>query len=198
MNRTKNLKIVYFGAMAVAVLIGVGIAVGFSLNPVALCGAAAMFLVPGRVTGYLWRELIAARRLMDSGRHEEALPFLNAFVQKLELKPWLERLIWITPSIYTVRAKAMALNNRGSCYLETGELDLAEQDFNQALQLDSLYPIPHYNLAVIELVRGNETQSHRHLKMSSDLGFSGNSIDHILDRVKTAYAMVEPAAKIGS
>lgn len=198
LNRTAKLKIAYFGSTAVALFLGVGIAIGFRFHPVALVCAAALLFLPGRVTGYFWRELIAARRLMDSSRHAEALPLLEGFVRKLETSPWLERLIWIAPSIYTVRAKAMALNNQGACHLETGELDLAEGEFSQALQLDSLYPIPHYNLAVIEMVRGNETQSQQHLKTSHDLGFSGGSIDQALNRVKTAYAKGEPAARIGS
>lgn len=184
--------------MAAAPLIGIGIAVGFGFHPIALVVAAAILLVPGRITGYLWRELITGRKLMNSGRHEDALPLLESFVRKLEATPWLEKLIWIAPSIYTVRTKAMALNNRGACHLELGDLNSAKRDLSDALQLDSLYPIPHFNLAVIEMARDRESESQQHLETARKLGFTGGSIDLILNRVKTAYAKLEPAAKIGS
>ena len=87
-----------------------------------------------------------------------------------------------------------ALNNRGVCHLELGELDAAERDFNEALQLDSLYPLPHFNLAVIERVREHEAKAQHHLEASRNLGFNGGPIDQILNRVKAAYAKLEPAA----
>lgn len=180
--------------MAVALLLGIGAAAVFGFHPAVLMGAAAILFVPGRLTGYLWRELIVGRRWMDSGRHDEAIPLLETFVRKLEAQPWLEKLIWIAPSIYTMRAKAMALNNRGVCHLELGELDAAERDFNEALQLDSLYPLPHFNLAVIERVREHEAKAQHHLEASRNLGFNGGPIDQILNRVKAAYAKLEPAA----
>lgn len=198
MNRTAKLKLAYFGSVTAALLTGIGIVVGFGFDPIALVSVAAILMVPGRITGYLWRELITGRRLMDSGRHEDALPLLNSFVRKLEVTPWLERLIWIAPSIYTIRTKSMALNNRGACHLELGDLDSAERDLNEAIQLDSLYPIPYFNLAVIEMARDREPESRNHLEISRRLGFTGGSIDQILNRVKTVYAKLEPAAKIGS
>jgi len=53
------------------------------------------------------------------------------------------------------------LNNRGYSYLKGKDLENAESDFNQAIQLnDSLQP-PHYNLALLELVRAYQTQDHK-------------------------------------
>lgn len=193
LNRTVKLKLAYFGSIAAAILIGSGLAVGFGFHSIALIAAASL-MVPGRIVGYFWRELITGRKLMDSGRHGDALPLLGSFVQNLDATPWLESLIWIAPSIYTVRTKAMALNNRGVCHLELGDLDSAERDLIEALELDPLYPIPHFNLAVIEMARDQESESHHHLAASRELGFTGGGIDQILDRVKTAYAKLEPAA----
>ncbi len=194
MSRTLRFKFVLFGLLALAIAGGMMIVLS-GLSSMVLIYVAAFFLLPGRITGYLWRDLMKGRRMMDAGRHGEAIQPLRAFLGELERKPWLGRLIWISPSVYTVSAKAMALSNLGACWLHLGKLDEAERSLNEAMALDPLYPMPHYNLAAVEVIRRREDQSRYHLEKAHELGFTKGPVDRILDRLKSDYAGREPATQ---
>jgi Flp pilus assembly protein TadD len=53
---------------------------------------------------------------------------------------------------------AKGWNNHGSALLASGELELAQQAFAEALQLDPYYPTPCCNLALVGLQRGQPAQ----------------------------------------
>ena len=195
-NRTSKLKLVYFSLWATAMALGVGGLITFKFHPLALAVVVVLLLLPGRIVGYVWRDLITGRRLMGAGRFEQAIPLFESFVARVEKKPWIGGLIWIAPSGYTVSAKAMALNNLGACRLELGELEDAERDLKSAIELDAEYAIPHFNLAIVDMARGQEERSEEHLEQARKLGYHGGAIDQMLDRVKSAYAKLEPAARV--
>ena len=195
MSRTDKLKVGYGAALGLPVLAIIGLGIYGGLNVAILILSALAFRIPGWLTRYVWKDFLTGRRMMDAQRHEEAIPFLLAFLEKLEAKPWIGSLIWVTPSFYTVSVRAMALNNLGACRLEMGELSEAEKHFRSALEIDSLYPLPHFNLAVVAAVRNEASVSQEHLAKAEALGYSGDVFDQSLDRIKSAYARFEPTAQ---
>jgi len=117
--------------------------------------AALVLLVPGRIAGHYYRDMLTGRRLMDARRFAEAIPYFERFLQRIEARPGLKRLIWLSPGIYTCDVEAMALNNLGATRLELGEFDQVEAPLRRALFIDPNYPIPYVNLAHLALLRGD-------------------------------------------
>jgi len=194
MNRTEKLKIGYAIALVVPFLLALWLYAYAGLNSAILIGVVLILLVFGRITGWLWRDILIGRRKMDAQQYEEAIPYLESFLNKLEMRPWIGNLIWISPTLYTINAKAMALNNLGACYLELDNRDDAMRHFASALEQDPLYPLPHYNLALIAGIEDATDTMQEHLAKSVLLGYAAGAFDHTLDRIKSAYARYEPTA----
>lgn len=193
MARTLKLKILY-GVLLIVIARVVLATVRTNeklLFPLIIC-----LIIPGRVVGYLWKDLITGRRLMDRKQFSAAFPKLETFIRKVEKSPWIDHLSWISPSFYTVSGKAMAHNNIGCCHLEQGTLRAATESFEQALEIDHLYPLPHFNLAKICELEGNSAASLRHLEEARQLGYTGGEFDQQMDRLKAVYAKLEPASKL--
>lgn len=157
---------------------------------------AAVLLVPGRVVGYVWRDFLQGKRHADANRWEEAIPLFESFLNRLKGTPSIGWLIWISPSLYTVDAGAMVLNNMGVCHLETGRLALAKEHLLGALKKDERNPLPHHNLAIVAALEKDEGSTHRHVSEAQRLGYKGSSMDMILQKAKEIYARVEPASYV--
>lgn len=103
----------------------------------------------------LWRE--AARKapgvwyahfglgnaLADAGRCGEAI---DAYRATVRLSP-----------------QGQAFMNLGTCLAGERRLDEARRAFEQALEVEPTYVVPHYNLALLALARGDRATAHRHL-----------------------------------
>lgn len=163
MNRATIIKTLYFSSLALALAAGGYLVTVTKGSLLLVVGIMLLLLLPGRITGYLWRDLIAGRRLVDSGRYSEAITLFESFLADLKRRRWLNWIIWLTPSLYTTSAEAMTLNNLGVCQLELGEFEGAEAHFKQALSIDPKYPMPHYNLAILEMYQDRPESSQRHL-----------------------------------
>jgi tetratricopeptide (TPR) repeat protein len=195
MNRTKIIRSLYYGGLAFALIIAiylVGITKG---SPFLAVWIFLLLLIPGRITGYLWRELIAGRRLLDAGRYTDAIPLFERFQSKVRKKRWLNWIIWLTPSFYTTKVEALTLNNLGVCNLELGDFEKAQELFINALSMDRRYPLPHYNLAILEMYHRRMESSERHLSEAVRLGFTGGTMDKVIQKTKSIYAQIEPAAR---
>jgi hypothetical protein len=155
---------------------------------------AAVLLVPGRIVGYVWRDFLQGKRHADAKRWEEAAPLFESFLNRLQRTPSIGRLIWISPSIYTVSASAMAMNNLGVCHLERGHLALAKDHLLGALKMDDRYPLPHHNLAIVAALEKDETSMRRYVSEARRLGYKGSTMDMILQKTKEIYARMEPAS----
>ncbi len=89
----------------------------------------------------------------------------------------------------------MAKNNLGVCHLELGEFDCAKRFFKEDLVLDPLYPLPHYNLAILEMCREDKDECLAHLAEAARLGYTGGTLDKLAQRSKSIYARMEPTAR---
>ncbi|MDQ8192666.1 hypothetical protein [Roseibacillus persicicus] len=196
MNRTTKLKILYLSLAVIVLLVFFGLKVFLEVGNNPLLFAILILLIPGRLTGFYWKEMLTGRRRMAAKQYSEAVLEFTTFIEKLKQKPWIAKLIWLSPSFYTVSAKAMALNNIGACNLEAGALDEARENLDLALSEDDLYPIPHYNLALVYSILEEPERVSHHLSTSRDLGFIDDAFDRSVDRIKLAYANYEPGARI--
>lgn len=197
MSRTTLLKWCYALVMVSALFAGLYV-VASRLIPTSAAAilVVVVLLVPGRVVGYLWRDFLNGKRHIDAKRWEEAIPFFESYLNRLKRTPALGWLIWISPSIYTVSASAMTMNNLGVCNLELGRLSLAKEQLLEALKLDDRYPLPHHNLAILASVEKDEASAQYHVSEARRLGYKGSSMDMILQKSKEIYARLEPASYV--
>ncbi len=188
MSRTQKNKILYLATLTLgsAIAATVGIYFGFGLAEYFLL--AVVLISPGRIGGYVLRDLFKARRLVDNKKYEEAITVLDHFLKTLDQQPWRQYFMYCFFGLYTWNTRAMALNNMGSARMELGHLDKAEKLFREALGLDDEFPLPYHNLAILAAVRGDNEQSNQFNTTAQQLGYKLSSFDKAVSRVGSAYS----------
>lgn len=91
---------------------------------------------------------LAADKLRPDGRTQACESYCSA---KLNYFP--KAIAQANAAIDADFATAEVYNNRGYCYLQQKNLDLAQSDLEKAIRLDGSLQAPHFNLAVLELYR---------------------------------------------
>ena len=193
MNRTLLLKVVYPTA-AIAL-----IAAALVITPVFFPGrevlglfvVALVAFVPGRMSGFIYRDLLRARRLLDLGLVDEGLRHLELALARLHRRPWQRRILWLSWSFYTTDAEAMVWHNIGVAQLRRGKKDEARDAYSRALALDPKYPLPHFNLAMIAYVEGDDVGASAELRRARALGYRETSTDDLIRATQSLYARLE-------
>lgn len=190
MTRTARYKRTYF--LTLAGLSALVLVVAFlTRRPVpVLAGAALVFLVPGRIQGWLWRDFFRGRRLLADGRPDEAVQHFERFLETLRRHPGRRRAIWLAGSAYTRDVEAMTWNNLGVARMLTERHDEAEKHFREALRVDPLYPLPHAGLADLAMRRNRPDEARRQAEQAVALGYAGGRIDRLLQSLGSGYARV--------
>ena len=191
MSRTSWRKVQYGVVLGAAAVLGLVLAWRFRHTPAMMFLLAVLFLLPGRLSGWLWRDLYRSLRLHDVGQYEAATQASQAFLDRLGQQPHLRRYWWLAWAVYTRDPKAMALNNLGASQLELGQLADAEESLRRALACDPEYPIPHYNLAVLSSLRQDPVAMQEHANTAIRLGYVRNAADRALATAGRMLASME-------
>jgi tetratricopeptide (TPR) repeat protein len=174
-NRTRILTIAYPVAAA-ALLAG-----SFALMTVGDGGwGLLMFLlllavIPVQYAAY--RDYFAGRRLLMQGQAQEAIPLLEAFLEKVRRRPALRHLVWLGWAIHTPSIEAMTLNNLGSAAMVLGDMERSEAWLREALRADPRYGIAYGNLSLLAAHRGDAEEAERLMAEARRLGMPA-SIPH--------------------
>lgn len=176
LSRTDQLKRTYAVVLVVVLVIG-GLWLVASPGFIAFALVVLAFLIPGRLQAIFYRRLYRGLSAMRSHKYADAIPKFEGFIDQLTKYPVLNRLLWCNWNIYTVNAEALALNNIGACHIGLRELAQANKALDKALKIDPLYPKPHFNKAVIELINGKEERANVCLGKAEELGFTGGGLD---------------------
>ena len=191
MTRTLKYKLLYVVVSAALLAVIALIFVALEPGPTGLLVAAVVLLVPGRVGAYFLRELFLSRRHVGAERYENGIASAERFLEQLDRQPWRQHFIYCFFGIYTWNTRAMALNNLGAAKMELGRIDEAEVPLGEALALDEDYPMPYYNLSIVEAVREDHARSDHLLAKARQLGFQPSTVDKAIMRVGAAYARVQ-------
>ena len=163
----------------------------FDAHPAVVAVAVIALLIPGRILGVFYRDLFRGRRLLDTGEPAASIPCTLRFLEYIRQRPWRKRLLWLAWSVYTPDAEAMALNNLGAAYLETGNLDAARSAFRSSLTIDPKYPIPYYNLALERVIADDHAEAERLMAEAERLGLRHGGLDTMIRQAQSLYARVE-------
>jgi hypothetical protein len=134
MSRTARRKFRYFAAIA----LGCG-AILWCIWINRLGGGTVVLivlalLVPGRVLGYFWRDLLTGLRLLRERQFAQSARHSKKFLQDIGRRPWIQHFTWVGAGTYSRDAKALALalNNLGAAEIFLGEFAAARAHLEQS------------------------------------------------------------------
>ncbi|NUM80214.1 hypothetical protein HUU42_05355 [bacterium] len=122
-----------------------------------------IFLLPGRLVKYFWRDFFRGRKQLVRGKYDRSIELLNNFLQKIQNAPSLKWLMFFSSGLYSFKVEAVALTYLAIAYLHKKELDTAENHLKRALAIDTQYTQAFKYYAALALARGEEIQSRHYL-----------------------------------
>jgi hypothetical protein len=180
MSRTARHKIVYFLLVGTPVLFVFTLLYFFSVPSQYGIVAVLLCLVPGRILGWFWRDLLRGLRLLRERRYEESIQHSQAFLEELDRRPWIRHFIWLGSGVYSRDPRALALNNLGAAEVALGRLDEAQAHLHSSIAVDRENPLPYFNLSRLAKARGDETGAALFLQQARQHGLTFGVTDKIV------------------
>jgi tetratricopeptide (TPR) repeat protein len=187
-SRTSWYKAVYFGIVGGGAALAIWITVHFHLTAVGLLLLAAVLLLPGRILGFFWRDLLRGLRLLNSKQFVESKRHSELFLHSLEQRPWLKNLIWLGSGAYSRDPEALALNNLGAAEIMLGEFDSAREHLSASISVDSLNPLPFFNMGNAYAAVGDIQEATTWFNRAVALGYSRSIVDRIMMSAQGRFA----------
>jgi tetratricopeptide (TPR) repeat protein len=188
MSRRTLYKGIYFGMALGAGAISLAVLLHYRFSPTAIAAIVVALLLPGRILGYFWRDLLRGLRLLNAREFEASKICSQAFLGELQSKPWLKSLIWLGSGSYSRDPEALALNNLGAAEIQLGELILARQHLDLAIGVDRLCPLPYYNIGILLRVSGMPGEAEQWFEQAARLGYKRSLSDKIVNASQTRFA----------
>ena len=83
-----------------------------------------IFLIPVRIVGHYFRDFFTAKKFLSLKNYEKSIEYNKLFLQQIEDRPWIKRLMWLSWGMYTKDIEAMSFNNIGtSLFLSYGSIE---------------------------------------------------------------------------
>lgn len=191
MTRTARYKLIYFAIVAGGSLAGLAAVLlsklTFPYNLIWLA-LAVLLLIPGRIQGYFWSELLAGLHHLKHRNYTTSKVHSERFLVQLQERPWLKKLIWLGTSSYSRNVEAMARNNLGAAMMELGEIDGAKEQLNHAIALDAEFPMPYQNMGTLLLRSATTKEALPWLEKATTLGFAGDWSDRTVRAAQHRHA----------
>jgi hypothetical protein len=179
-SRTTMYKGFYFGIVGGLAVLSIWIVLRFHLTVVGVLVLVVGLLLPGRILGFFWRDLLRGLRLLNERSFAESKRHSELFLARLEQRPWLKSLIWLGSSTYSRDPEALALNNLGAAELMLGELDTARKHLHESIAVDRLNPLPFFNMGNLYTVLGDQESAATWFSKAVALGYSQSIVDRIV------------------
>jgi tetratricopeptide (TPR) repeat protein len=191
MNRTNLHKIIYFSVVALGALIILWLFYRFKLNPFETVLLVIVLLIPGRILGFFWKDLLRGLRLLNAKKYSESKIYSERFLETLSKKPWLKHLIWFGSSTYSRNPKALALNNLGAAEFGLNDFTSARLHFEESITVDGQNPLPYFNMGLLTKAQGDLSEAKSWFEKAANRGFSKNIIDQIISTSQARFAFTD-------
>lgn len=188
MSRTSKYKALYFGSVGAGVVLCLWLVLSLHWKTTGLVALGTMLLLPGRVLGFFWRDLLRGLRLLNARRFAESKRCSQRFLADIRARPWLKRLIWLGSGTYSRDPEALALNNLGAAEIMLGEWDQAQEHLRASLAVDSLNPLPCFNLGKLSAALGDQRAASHWFDQTVALGYSQTLVDRAIMLVQARFA----------
>jgi tetratricopeptide (TPR) repeat protein len=184
LKHSTKYKIMYF--FSVIFFFGISLLYGVYKNSpvIPVITLIMIFFVPSMIQGFFWNNFFLGRRYLKNGLWKKSIDQFLLFIKELNDKPMLKYFNAIRWPIYTASVEAMAWSNIGLAYINIFDFDEAARCFNKALSLDSDYPVPYFNLAIIALINKKESEAEKLWKKSQELGYSKEKFSNLKEFAK--------------
>jgi tetratricopeptide (TPR) repeat protein len=130
--------------------------------------------------GFFWRDLLRGLRLLNEKQYAESKRHSELFLVDVRQRPWLKKLIWLGSGSYSRDPEAMALNNLGAAEIKLGDVDSAREHLDASIAVDSLNPLPFFNIGSLYTVLGDQDAAATWFKKAVALGYSQSIVDRIV------------------
>jgi xanthosine utilization system XapX-like protein len=196
-TRTAAYKGIYFAMVGAGMAIGLMFAViawhseastAFALGFV---GLILVLLIPGRVLGYFWRDLLAGLRLLNRKDYAASKRHSERFIAAVREKPWLKRLIWLGSSTYSRDPEALALTNLAAAEIGLEAFDDARRHLGDAMALDDKNPLAFHNMGVLCLRTTTRADAEPWFEKARALGFGHGPSDRLVRAAQARFAYTD-------
>jgi tetratricopeptide (TPR) repeat protein len=160
----------------------------FRFSLPAIVAVVVVGLIPGRILGYFWRDLLRGLRLLNAKNYAASKFHSERFLVEVRKKPWIRHFIWLASSAYSRDPEVLALNNLGAAEIGLGKLDPARAHLREAIAKDALCPLPFYNLGVLFKAMNDTGESERCFAQATRLGLRHGISDKIVRASQTRFA----------
>ncbi len=188
MSRTSWYKTQCFATMAAVGILAALALSRFEFSPTSVGVALVLLLLPGRVLGFAWRDLLRGLRLLNARRFTESRRHSLLFLEAIRRRPYLRYFVWLGSSSYSRDPKVLALNNLGAAELALGEKAAAQSHFEAAMQFDPHCPLPHFNMGVLFAGQGDLSEARRYFRHAASLGYTNGLSDRIVRAAQNRFA----------
>lgn len=188
MTRTTLYKAHYFAMMIGAGTLALAVVTYFQFSPVAIVLVFMALLVPGRILGFFWRDLLRGLRLLNARQFAESKRHSERFLEKVRKSPWIKNLVWLSSSTYSHDPEVLALNNLGAAEVQLGQMEVAKANLQKAIELDPKCPLPFVNLGVLHESNGEAEEAIRCFQQAARLGYANRLSDRIVRASQTQFA----------
>ena len=191
MNRTARRKVVYFGIVGGGGLILAWVIFYYRLSPLQIALIVIALIIPGRILGYFWRDLLVGLRLLNAKQFEESARYSQQFLSELAKRAWIKNLTWLGSGTYSRDPEALALNNLGAAEMCLGRFEAAEAHLRQSIRVDGENPLPYFNLGQLRLILDDSAQANEYLREAHSRGYVGGFSDVLIRSAQGRFAYTD-------
>ena len=195
MSRTAKRKLYYFSIISIGASLLISAILYFHLSGLQIAVLIIALLIPGRILGFFWRDLLAGLRLLNERRFEESARHSKRFLDLLTRRPWIGHLIWLGTGTYSRDPQCLALNNLGAAEMFLGSFEDARQHLEESCKIDDENPLPYFNLAQLHMILGEPTKAQEYLALAKQRGYTRGLSDKLIRASQSRFAHTDGARK---
>lgn len=193
MSRTALYKVQYFATIAAGGVLAALAFWWYDFSSLALAVAVFLLLLPGRVLGFVWRDLLRGLRLLNARHFAESRRHSTLFLEAVRRRPYLKYFIWLGSSSYSRNPEVLALNNLGAAELALGEVAAAQSHFEAAMESDPHCPLPHFNMGILLAGQDDLSEAERCFRHAASLGYTNGLSDKIIRAAQNRFSRSDGA-----
>ncbi|MBX7150076.1 hypothetical protein K1X84_00450 [bacterium] len=186
-HRVARNRVLYFIIWLVLLSAFAYLVTNYQLEFYQLLFLAVIFLLPGRLVKYFWRDFFRGKKQLIRGKYDRSIELFNSFLQKIQTVPLLKWLMFFSSGLYSFKVEAVALTYLAIAYLHKKELDSTENHLKRALTIDTKYTLAFKYYAVLALFRGDEIQSRHYLNEALRHGLPKTSFDEFRQSIQKEF-----------
>lgn len=147
-----------------------------------LVAIAVLFLVPGRIVQFFWKDYFEGKKRLALQDYDGAVASFETFLAQIREKRWLRWLTFFSYGVYSFKIEAVVLTHMAEASLHRKQFDAAREFLHQAVQTDTRYCFAYYYLAVLELLSGNRRDAERNFQQARQHGYPRLHFDDFVER----------------